>query len=272
MPLWSTTKQILSKPTTTFLCRLASASHYHRFPIRPVSSFWIQSPTTTTKCSFLVKTNHPSLFFGSRISHAMSSTKDNNESDKSKDDLPRIESFEIVGSTKWLRLETLMYTDIEQKTRLWDYATRTTKQSKDSANAVVIISLLKRPYAKDLDTNDPYDTLLVEQFRPPVKRNTFEFPAGLIDKGETTEHAALREFREETGYVGEACKIVPTVSALVCMSPRLCDETVHCVMVTVDLDNPYNDTKGELFQATPDEGEFIKLSKTLGRTRRTHGH
>ena len=191
----------------------------------------------------------------------MSSTKDNSESNKSNDDLPRIESSEIVGSTKWLRLETLTYTDIEQKERKWDYATRTTKQSKDSADAVVIIPLLKRPYAKDKSPQDPYDTLLVEQFRPPVGKKTFEFPAGLIDKGETPEQAALRELREETGYVGEACKIVPTVSPLVCMSPGLCDETVHCVMVTVDLDNPYNDPNGDLFQATPDEGEFIKVHR-----------
>lgn len=178
----------------------------------------------------------------------------------SSSNLPRIDGSEVVGSTRWLRLETLTYTDIENKERKWDYATRTTKTSKDSADAVVIIPLLKRPYAKD-DENGPLDTLLVEQFRPPVGKATLEFPAGLVDAGETPQQAALRELREETGYVGEACTIPPVVSPLVCMSPGLCDETVHCVVVVVDLDNPYNDPNGALFEATPDEGEHIRVHR-----------
>jgi hypothetical protein len=45
------------------------------------------------------------------------------------------------------------------------------------------------------------------------------------------------------------------------MSPGLCDETVVCVLVTVDLDNPYNDPNGKLFEATPDEGEHIAVHR-----------
>ncbi len=188
-----------------------------------------------------------------------SALETNSNEDDGEQSLPRIDRSEVVGSTKWLRLETLTYTDIENKERKWDYATRTTKKSKDSADAVVIIPLLKRPYAKDGDS--PLDTILVEQFRPPIGKATLEFPAGLIDENETPEQAALRELREETGYVGEACTIPPTVSPLVCMSPGLCDETVQCVVVTVDLDNPYNDPKGALFEATPEEGEHIKVHR-----------
>jgi len=192
----------------------------------------------------------------------MSSSPEEPSATKDDDtDLPRIEGSEVVGSTRWLRLETLTYTDIERKERKWDYATRTTKQSKEAPDAVVIIPLLKRPYAQDTTPDDSMDTLLVEQFRPPVGKATLEFPAGLIDKGETPQQAALRELREETGYVGEACKIVPTLSPLVCMSPGLCDETVVCVLVTVDLDNPYNDPNGELFEVTPDEGEHITVHR-----------
>lgn len=42
--------------------------------------------------------------------------------------------------------------------------------------------------------------LLVREFRPGSGKMHLSFPAGFIDDGETPEQAALREFREETGY------------------------------------------------------------------------
>jgi ADP-ribose pyrophosphatase len=152
---------------------------------------------------------------------------------------PRIDSVTPVASTKWLELQTLHWTDHEGKSRLWDVATRTTKprgDAKSTADAVVIIPFLR--YSPDDKQNT--DTLLVKQFRPPVGGMTVEFPAGLIDKDETVEQAAVRELREETGYVGEACNIPPITSRALCMSPGLTDETVHVVLVEVDLNNPYN--------------------------------
>lgn len=178
----------------------------------------------------------------------------NNEAD-SNTDFPRIESIEKVGSTKWIALQTLNYIDETGKSRKWDMATRTTKVKSEelSADAVVIIPLLKKA-----NSSDPPETLLVEQYRPPVERKTIEFPAGLIDIGETPSQAALRELREETGYVGEFCKVQPKESRIVCMSPGLTDESVQIVVVEVDLENPYNHGV-----PTPqcEEGEHIKVKR-----------
>lgn len=44
--------------------------------------------------------------------------------------------------------------------------------------------------------------IMVRQFRPARGNITLEFPAGLIDPGETPKQAALRELHEETG-----CKV-----------------------------------------------------------------
>ncbi len=42
--------------------------------------------------------------------------------------------------------------------------------------------------------------VMTEQYRHGTGKITLEFPAGIIDKGETPEQAALRELQEESGY------------------------------------------------------------------------
>jgi ADP-ribose pyrophosphatase len=54
-----------------------------------------------------------------------------------------------------------------------------------------------------LDKSSGPELVLQKQFRPPIGKVCIEVPAGLIDEGETPEECALRELREETGYVGE---------------------------------------------------------------------
>lgn len=44
--------------------------------------------------------------------------------------------------------------------------------------------------------------VMVEQFRHGSATVTREFPAGVIEKGEDPQHAALRELKEETGLEG----------------------------------------------------------------------
>lgn len=42
--------------------------------------------------------------------------------------------------------------------------------------------------------------ILVKQYRPAIKKELIEIPAGMVEIGEDIELAAKREFEEETGY------------------------------------------------------------------------
>lgn len=59
-----------------------------------------------------------------------------------------------------------------------------------------IVTIIDKPTGPEL--------LLQKQYRPPIDKVVIEVPAGLIDTGETVEECAVRELKEETGYVGVA--------------------------------------------------------------------
>lgn len=52
-----------------------------------------------------------------------------------------------------------------------------------------------------------YVFVMVDQFRHGLGRVTREFPAGLVDEGESAREAAQRELLEETGMEGELIEI-----------------------------------------------------------------
>lgn len=60
----------------------------------------------------------------------------------------------------------------------------------NKANAVNIVAIT---------TND--EVILIREFRPSINNYIIDFPAGLIDDGETPIEAATRELKEETGHI-----------------------------------------------------------------------
>lgn len=156
---------------------------------------------------------------------------------------PHIVKEEVIASGKWVKLEKTTYVDPAGNTRVWETVKRTTRLATQ-ADGVGIIALLKRTLHKDC-------VVMVKQFRPPLGSYSLEFPAGLIDEGETAEVAALRELKEETGYKGEVVGVTPVT----CLDPGLSNCTTQIVMVNINGDDPENIHPTQQLG----EGEFVEV-------------
>ena len=67
--------------------------------------------------------------------------------------------------------------------------------------------------------------VLIRQYRCPIGDYIYEFPAGLVDEGETMEEAAVREMREETGLELEVIPAKPMFSKPYFTTIGMTDET-----------------------------------------------
>jgi len=65
--------------------------------------------------------------------------------------------------------------------------------------------------------------VLIRQFRKPAEEVLIEIPAGLINKEEKLENAAIRELEEETGYKASKIEFVFSIF----MSPGYSTEKLH---------------------------------------------
>ncbi|KNE58958.1 hypothetical protein AMAG_03316 [Allomyces macrogynus ATCC 38327] len=153
---------------------------------------------------------------------------------------PHILRKSVIASANWVSLKKIEWVDPRGVARSWETAERTTRSG--DCDAVAILALLK-------GGSKPTETVLTLQYRPPVDKLCVELPAGLIDKGETAEEAAVRELKEETGYHGN---VVRTTGIQV-NDPGLTNANMKLCILDVDRTLPDNRHP----VATPEDGEFI---------------
>ncbi|KAF2768364.1 hypothetical protein EJ03DRAFT_121947 [Teratosphaeria nubilosa] len=146
-----------------------------------------------------------------------------------------------ADEAKWTELRKIEWTDQTGKHRVWEAAARKTRK-ESGVDAVAIAPILRHP-------SRPPSTLIILQYRPPVDATCVEFPAGLIDSGETPEQAAVRELKEETGYEGKVLDCSPTIVS----DPGL--TTANMQMVTIEVELKEDDKPPEQHL---DDGEFIE--------------
>src|SRR5262249_1778167 len=93
--------------------------------------------------------------------------------------------------------------------------------------------------------------VIVRQFRAPLDRTTWEFPAGRVDPGESPEEAARRECEEEIGRVPHTLERIRGLYP----APGFCDEQLIFFRVG-DLREPAPDSPHR-----PDEDEDIEARR-----------
>ena len=143
---------------------------------------------------------------------------------------------QLLYKGRWSDLVEFRYEDEKKQIRKWEGLHR-----KNNAEAVIIIA--------KMEPSERY--IIIRQFRPPTNSYILEFPAGLVDRGETRYQTAIRELSEETGYVGEIHKISPRLYS----SPGLLSEAVSFAHIQVDESLSENQNP----KAKNEPGEFITV-------------
>ena len=139
-------------------------------------------------------------------------------------------------SGRWLHFRVAGYADAAGHRHDWEYVDREGLRPA----ALVVARLVPSG-----------DLILVRQERAAMGGPTVEFPAGLVDEGESVEQAALRELREETGYRGQVGRVSPVLAT----SPGLTSERAYLV----ELEIPEADRENASPSAQPDAGEQIEV-------------
>ncbi|MCJ1433515.1 hypothetical protein MMC27_002878 [Xylographa pallens] len=164
----------------------------------------------------------------------------------------KVESIEPLkgDDARWTKLVKIAYRDPTGQQRTWESAERSTRPPNSAIDGVGIVAILQKLTGPEI--------LLQKQFRPPTDKVCIEVPAGLIDAGETPEECAVRELREETGYVGVAQTVERRGGMGVMFNDPGFTNTNLC-MIHVSIDTSLPENQPENLKPELEENEFIEV-------------
>lgn len=117
------------------------------------------------------------------------------------------------------------------------------KTRKNVPDGVAIYSVIR-------DKDGVEKVVLIRQYRYPIDDYIYEFPAGLVDSGESYRQAAIRELREETGLVLEPVNVSPEYEKPYFTTIGMTDESCGTV---------YGYASGQVSQKYQEDSEEIQV-------------
>ena len=156
-----------------------------------------------------------------------------------------------ILNNKYIHLYEASYTNADGKEKKYELISRkpdlTAEEfaSNKRTDAVGIVML----------NPDRDKILLCKEFRLACNKWVYNFPGGLVDKGETCVEAAIRELKEETGL--DVISIIDTMSPAI-TAVGISDETVYTVIGVAD---------GEFADSSSVDEEIVPMWLTKDKVR-----
>ncbi|HEY4248342.1 MAG TPA: NUDIX hydrolase [Lacunisphaera sp.] len=123
---------------------------------------------------------------------------------------------------RWLRLRS----ESHSITRIFDVK-RTIFRHPDRANEQDFFVINAPDWVNVIALTSERRMILVKQFRYGINDFSMEIPGGVVEQGEDFLAAGVRELREETGYVGNAARLLGSVHP----NPAIQNNRCHLVLV-----------------------------------------
>ena len=127
---------------------------------------------------------------------------------------------------------------------------------KNTPDGVIIYSIVK-------DTDGAQKVVLIRQYRYPIDDFIYEFPAGLVDAGETYAQAAVRELKEETGLTLEPITVAPEYEKPYFTTIGMTDESCAAVYgyASGSVTRKYQEASEEIEVVLADKAEVRRILK-----------
>jgi ADP-ribose pyrophosphatase len=154
---------------------------------------------------------------------------------------------------KWLNLFDVSSLDKNGHEKLWQVATRDAVPRCITGNFNQPDAVLMIPFHRM-----EKKLVLIREYRVPLAGYQYEFPAGLIDPGETIEATSRRELKEETGL---DLRQIHRISPVLYSTAGMTDESLVLVYCECDGTPSSIETQGtediEVFLASADEAKQL---------------
>jgi ADP-ribose pyrophosphatase len=165
----------------------------------------------------------------------------------------KITAIKKKQSLEYLHAYSIFYTSKSGILREWELVSR---QGIERLQGEIFNHKVYTDGAMIFATNsDKTEVVLIKEYRVSAGKYLYVLPAGLIDEGESVAHAAIREFKEETGLSLK----VHSVSKSRYVSVGIVNERINVVY------GFYSGLPSKDFQSDSEDADIVFIDKNKAR-------